>query len=102
MSTNLYDGQLVRVWHDESAANAVSPAINRAFYEQHSIQYITNGTETLKVETSLDNEHWVTLDADQDPNTIVDYIRHIQWLRFTKGPTDTVTVLVGGAATHGT
>jgi hypothetical protein len=101
MSTNLYDGQLVRVWKDVDEADAVSPAINRAFFFYHSIQYISDGAETLKVEISLDGENWVTLDLDQDPNTIVAYDRHIQWLRFTKGPTDTVTVLVGGVAEYG-
>lgn len=102
MSTNLYDGQLVRVWHNESGADAVSPPVNRAYFELHSIQYITDGVETLKVETSLDGENWVTLDAGQDANSIEVYNRHIQWLRFTKGPTDTVTVLVGGVADYGT
>ena len=102
MSFYLGDQQVVQVWKDEAGNATVSDPVNRALFDKHSIQYISDGVETLLVETSLDGVNWVTLDADQDPNTIVAYDQHIQWLRFTKGATDTVSVLVGGVANFGT
>lgn len=95
---SLYDDQLVLVWDEEDGNATVSEPLNRAFYDHHSIQYISDGVEPLKVEISLDKEHWVTLEASLAANTITTYERHIQWVRFTKGATDTVTVLMG--ATH--
>lgn len=100
--SNLFlgDQQVVQVWKDEAGNGSVSDPVNRAYYSEHSIQYVSSGSETLKVETSLDGSHWVVLDADQDANTIVTYNRHLQWLRFTKGANNTVSVLVGGVATN--
>ena len=98
----IYDSQLVKVWTEEDGNSTVSPPINRALYCCHSIQYISDGEETLKVETSLDGENWVVLDGSIAPNSIVTYERHIQWLRFTKGSTDTVSVLVAGVSAYGT
>lgn len=94
----LFDEQVSTVWKDESGNASVSPPVNRAGYHSHSIQHISDGNEPIKVETSLDGTHWVVLDAALPANSIATYERHLQWLRFTKGATNTVTVLVGGAA----
>ena len=97
----LGDGQVVKIFEAEAGSGTVSEPVNRAYYFQHALQFISDGAGTLLVEHSIDKENWVTLDATMDPNTIVVYDHHIQWLRVTKAANaDEVNVLIAGTAQY--
>ncbi len=91
------DAQIVYLLTNDTTANSVSEPVNRANYKQHALQFISAGVGTLLVEGSLDGTNFATIDAQVEPNSIIQIEGRYQWFRVTRdGLTDAVTVLLAG------
>lgn len=97
MAQIVKDYQLYKLLDANVTANTVSDSLNVARYAQLAIQFVSAGLGTLLVEGSLDDVNYVTIDATQDPGTIIQITDRYNWLRVTRDDQeDEVTVLVAG------